>query len=143
GLAAEHGGEEVVGAERAERPADHRLAPLLHAPGNVSAAVDGHVEEEAGLPLRVELLDQRHSSGERGRAAVTGALHRVAPHRLGGHVVPDGAPVAPVERLQPDDGGTLLAARIGPDADAGESARLQLALDHAGLAAAKAAGVAE
>ena len=93
----------VVGAERRVDVAQQGGAALLHVVHGRGFRVHRDVDQEAGLHLGAELLHQGDPAAERGHACVARALHGLAAHRIGVHVVAEGAPVAPVEGLQKDD----------------------------------------
>ncbi|OPZ04253.1 MAG: hypothetical protein BWZ09_01917 [Alphaproteobacteria bacterium ADurb.BinA305] len=108
-VVAEDGLHHVVRAERRVDVAQQGGAALLHARDRHGLRVHGQVDQEAGLHLGAELLNQGDPAAERGHSRVARAFHGLAAHRLGIHVVAEGAPVAPVEGLQVDDAAVAVA----------------------------------
>ena len=106
--------KEVTATKRRVGPPDERFTALLRRRRPFAQAIDGHVDEEPRLLLDARLLDEHHARRERRLARVTCTLHRLAPNRLGEHVEPDRALIAPVERFEVDDGRVFGAVTLRP-----------------------------
>jgi hypothetical protein len=89
---------------------------------NGAAPVDGHVDQEAGLLVLVDLLHERHHARGGGQPAVAGSLHGRPAHWLGEHVVADRRLVATIQRLQVHDGVVLGTGRRRADGELGSAA---------------------
>ena len=138
GLASEDGDEQVVRAEGRVHPTDERFAARLQTLGNLAAAVDGHIDDEADLAAGVDLLHQRDLAGDGGARLIPRALHRFAPDGVGEHVVTHRGAVALILWLQHDHGGAFLERGVRPHAQPRESARSQPGLDRLRILLAEA-----
>ena len=66
--------------------------------------VNRQIHQKPGLHILLDLLDQNDLSGHGGHVGIAGCFHGLAPYGSGIHVIAECSLVAPVERLQVDDG---------------------------------------
>ena len=120
---AEDAVHDVVRAKRAVHESEQRLAARVYSDWRDAIGVDRQVDQEAGLHLGAEFLHQRDLARQRRQAGITRALHRLAAHRLGVHVVPEGAQVAIDEGLEVKDAAVGVALAWRMDGVVGEAFR--------------------
>jgi hypothetical protein len=118
-LAAEDTANEVAEAECAVGETEQCRPPLLERRRHDDRAVDRDVHQEAGLPVAIDLLDQRHRRRGRSDARVASTIHHRAAQRFARHVEAEGGEVAAVARLDHDDRVVLLVRVRGERAEPG------------------------
>ena len=111
--ACEHGADQIADAQGGVGPALQAPEPFLFAAERSTwIAVDRLVDQRSDLLIGLHLLPQPHRPAQAGLAGERGPLHGLPAGGFGIHVEPNGAEVAPIHRLQVDDGrgqGTRLA----------------------------------
>ncbi|MCY1510711.1 hypothetical protein D9M68_450990 [compost metagenome] len=118
---AERAGHEIVDPECAVDEALQGHPAFGGRRRRQSAAVDRQVQQGTVLHVVVGFLYQPDLAREGGPAGLPGVGHRDAPHRLGEHVEPEGAQVAPGERFEIRDRGVFRALAGGPDPEVRET----------------------
>ena len=108
----EHRLQQIPGPERAVDEALEGGAARLRRVRDAAARIDRDIDQEAGLLLLVNLLDQLDLARHGRQAAVARPGHRLASRGIGIHVEAQGRAVPVVLRLQVEDGVPLVGRGI-------------------------------